>query len=120
MIQYIPEKLFLFWNWSILYMIIRTGFMLKVTYGTWLIEGSPRVVLFDLNSAYWKLDEWKQQLWETSRIGVPYHDKESTDAIVLGFLVSWFLAEVILIWSLTRSLKISLLFSSIFYCKVTS
>lgn len=66
---------------------------IKVTYGTWLIEGSPRVILFDLNSAYWKLDQWKAELWDIARIGIPYHDKESTDAVVLGFLIAWFLAE---------------------------
>ena len=63
-------------------------------YGTWLIEGSPRVVLFDLDSAYWKLDQWKAELWEAAHIGVPYHDKESSDAVILGHLIAWFLAEV--------------------------
>ena len=83
------------WGFTFLYLWIVT-YCFQVIYGTWLIEGSPRVVLFDLDSAYWKLDQWKAELWETAHIGVPYHDKESSDAVVLGFLISWFLSEVLL------------------------
>ena len=35
----------------------------KVTYGRWLIEGYPQVVLFDVGSASWLLDEAKSELW---------------------------------------------------------
>jgi len=59
-----------------------------------LIEGYPKVALFDIGSAAWKLDEWKRELWECTHIGVPYHDSESNDAIVFGFLTVWFIAEV--------------------------
>jgi len=65
----------------------------KVIYGRWLIEGYPRVLLFDIASAAWKLDEWKRELWESMHIGVPWHDKESNDAIIFGFLTTWFLDE---------------------------
>jgi len=34
---------------------------IKVWFGHWLIEGSPNVVLFDIGSAAWKLDEWKKR-----------------------------------------------------------
>jgi len=77
---------------------------LQVVFGRWLIEGYPKVALFDIGSAAWKLDEWKRELWECTHIGVPYHDRESNDAIVFGFLTVWFLAEVfratllVLIW----------------------
>ncbi|KAJ7572234.1 hypothetical protein C8J56DRAFT_44332 [Mycena floridula] len=29
----------------------------------WLVEGSPRVLLFDTGSMYRRLDEWKGDLW---------------------------------------------------------
>lgn len=66
---------------------------IKVTYGRWLIDGYPRVVLFDIGSAAWKLDEWKRDLWNIANIGVPWHDRESNDAIIFGYLVAWFLEE---------------------------
>ncbi|XP_076304313.1 glycogen [starch] synthase [Tachypleus tridentatus] len=66
---------------------------IRVIYGRWLIDGYPRVVLFDIGSAAWKLDEWKRELWNTCNIGVPWHDRESNDAIIFGFLVTWFLEE---------------------------
>lgn len=33
-----------------------------VVYGRWLIEGYPKVVLFDIGSAAWKLDAWKHEV----------------------------------------------------------
>lgn len=66
---------------------------IRVVYGRWLIDGNPRVLLFDIGSASWKLDEWKQDFWNIGNIGVPWHDKESNDAIILGYSVTWFLEE---------------------------
>ncbi|PRD28487.1 UNVERIFIED_CONTAM: GlyS [Trichonephila clavipes] len=66
---------------------------IKVIYGRWLIDGYPRVVLFDIGSAAWKLDEWKRDLWNMANIGVPWHDRESNDSIIFGYLVAWFLEE---------------------------
>ncbi|CAL1278683.1 unnamed protein product [Larinioides sclopetarius] len=66
---------------------------IKVIYGRWLIDGYPRVVLFDIGSAAWKLDEWKRDLWNIANIGVPWHDRESNDSIIFGYLVAWFLEE---------------------------
>ena len=63
-------------------------------YGRWLIEGYPRVILFDIASAAWKLDQWKGELWDCSHIGIPYSDRESNDAVIFGYLTSWFLSEV--------------------------
>ncbi|KAI6225342.1 Glycogen [starch] synthase [Aphelenchoides fujianensis] len=63
----------------------------RCVYGRWLIEGYPKVVLFDIGSAAWKLDTWKHELWEKCHIGVPYHDKESNDCIIFGYLVAIFL-----------------------------
>lgn len=67
---------------------------IKVVYGRWLIEGYPRVILFDIGSAAYKLDQWKNEIWECSHIGVPWHDQEGNNAIVFGFLTAWFLSEV--------------------------
>uniref|UniRef100_A0A023FL30 Glycogen [starch] synthase n=1 Tax=Amblyomma cajennense TaxID=34607 RepID=A0A023FL30_AMBCJ len=66
---------------------------IKVVYGRWLIDGYPQVLLFDIGSAAWKLDEWKRDLWNTCNIGVPWHDRESNDAIIFGYLVAWFLTD---------------------------
>lgn len=65
----------------------------KVTYGRWLIEGYPQVVLFDVGSGSWLLDEAKTELWSVSHIGIPPHDHEANDAVLFGSLVSWFLGE---------------------------
>jgi glycogen(starch) synthase len=64
-----------------------------VVYGNWLIEGYPQVVLFDIKSVAYKLDEWKRELFDYSHIGIPNHDYESNDAVLLGFCVTWFIGE---------------------------
>ncbi|XP_046573729.1 glycogen [starch] synthase-like [Haliotis rubra] len=66
---------------------------IKVYFGRWLIDGYPKVILFDIGSAAWKLDEFKHELWEKSNIGIPWHDREANDAVIFGALVSWFLDE---------------------------
>ena len=53
-----------------------------------------QVLLFDLGSAYWRLDGWRKELWELSHIGIPDNDTSSRDAIVFGFLTYWFIKEV--------------------------
>ena len=67
---------------------------MQVYYGRWLVEGSPNVILFDIGSAAWKLEEWKRDIWESLHIGIPWHDRESNDAVIFGFLTVWFIAEV--------------------------
>ncbi|XP_029318380.1 glycogen [starch] synthase, liver [Cottoperca gobio] len=66
----------------------------QVHFGRWLIEGSPFVILFDIGSAAWNLDRWKGDLWETCKIGLPYHDREANDSLILGSLVAWFFKEL--------------------------
>ena len=68
--------------------------MLQVHFGRWLIEGSPYVILFDIGSAAWNLDRWKGDLWQTFNIGLPYHDREANDSLILGSLIAWFFKEV--------------------------
>lgn len=64
-------------------------------YGRWLIEGAPRVLLFNLQSALANLNEWRSDLWNVAGIPTPDHDPESNDAILLGYLVTWFLGELV-------------------------
>ena len=66
----------------------------QVTYGRWLIDGYPKVVLFDIGSGAWKLDTWKNELWSTSHIGIPWHDRESNDSVILGYMVAMFIQKV--------------------------
>uniref|UniRef100_A0A1X7UI12 Glycogen [starch] synthase n=2 Tax=Amphimedon queenslandica TaxID=400682 RepID=A0A1X7UI12_AMPQE len=67
----------------------------KVVYGRWLIEGYPKVILFDLGSSYWRLSQWKQEIWDLCHIGIPDNDGESQDAVVFGFLTFWFISEFV-------------------------
>ena len=63
-------------------------------YGKWVIEGSPKVILFDLDSIRGHLNEWKSDLWSLVGIPSPENDSETNDAILLGYTVTWFLGEV--------------------------
>ncbi|WVQ76064.1 hypothetical protein IAR50_005701 [Cryptococcus sp. DSM 104548] len=65
----------------------------KLLYGRWLIEGAPRVLLFDTGSCYNRLDEWKTDLWNLAGIPSPPNDHETNEAIVFGYMVAWFLGE---------------------------
>lgn len=66
----------------------------QVHFGRWLIEGNPYVILFDIGSAAWNLDRWKGDLWQNCHIGLPFHDREANDALILGSLVAWFFKEL--------------------------
>ncbi|KAG7096476.1 glycogen synthase isoform 1 [Marasmius oreades] len=69
---------------------------IKALYGRWLIEGgAPRVILFDTGSAYSRLDEWKNDLWNLAGIPSPPNDNETNETIVFGYLVAWFLGEYV-------------------------
>jgi glycogen(starch) synthase len=59
-----------------------------------LIDGAPRVLLFDTGSAWSRLDEWKADLWSVAGIPAPPGDQETNETIVFGYLVAWFLGEV--------------------------
>ncbi|XP_039253376.2 glycogen [starch] synthase, muscle-like [Styela clava] len=54
--------------------------------GRWLIEGYPKVILFDLDTAYRELTSWKWDFFDKTNIGIPDHDHESHRAILFGFL----------------------------------
>jgi glycogen(starch) synthase len=51
---------------------------IKTVYGRWLIDGAPRVLLFDTSAG----------------IPSPPGDSETNEAIVFGYLIAWFLGEV--------------------------
>ncbi|ORY31002.1 putative glycogen synthase [Naematelia encephala] len=65
----------------------------KLIYGRWLIEGAPRVLLFDTGSCYNRMDEWKTDLWNLAGIPSPPNDHETNETIVFGYMVAWFLGE---------------------------
>ncbi|KAM0754350.1 glycogen synthase [Meredithblackwellia eburnea MCA 4105] len=66
----------------------------KFMYGRWLIEGAPRVLLFDTSSVRGRLDEWKGDLWNLAAIPTPSDDHETNETILLGYLTTWFLGEL--------------------------
>lgn len=65
----------------------------KVVTGTWLVDGNPQIILFDIGSAAWKLDEYKQELWNTCNVGIPHLDVEANDSVILGYLLCKFITE---------------------------
>ncbi|KAK4213354.1 putative glycogen synthase [Rhypophila decipiens] len=66
-----------------------------MVYGRWLIEGAPRVLLFDTKTAYKFINEWKADLWNIASIPSPDNDGETNEAVVFGYLVAWFLGEFV-------------------------
>lgn len=67
---------------------------IRIVYGTWLVDGSPSVILFDLESAVHRVNEWKSDLWNISGIPSPSNDNEMNDAVIFGYLTAWFLGLV--------------------------
>ena len=76
---------------------------IQTVYGRWLIDGAPRVLLFDTGTAYRFLDEWKGDLWNVAGIPSPPNDHETNEAIVFGYLIAWFLGEVRQTWAVLRA-----------------
>lgn len=65
----------------------------KIHTGRWLVDGNPQLILFDIGSAAWKLDQFKNEMWEKCNIGIPHLDIETNDAVILGFMIAEFLEE---------------------------
>lgn len=65
----------------------------KIHTGRWLVDGNPQIILIDIGSAAWKLDSFKGELWESTNIGIPNHDVETHDALILGFMVASLIDE---------------------------
>lgn len=68
---------------------------IEFVYGRWLIEGYPQVLLINIKSAASRLDDWRADTWTKSGIGLPAEDSESNDAILFGYVTSWFLEEFV-------------------------
>lgn len=67
----------------------------EVSFGKWLIDGSPSVILFDLESTSDYLNDWKANIWSVAGIPCPSNDQEMNDAILFGYMNAWFLGLVI-------------------------
>ena len=57
------------------------------------MEGNPQVILFDVGSAAYKMNEFKQELYDSAGIGGPHGDLEVNDVTIFGFMVAQFLAD---------------------------
>ena len=66
----------------------------QVVTGRWLVDGNPQIILFDVGSASWKMNEMKDELWNLAGIGIPNPDVECNDAVVFGYMVAEFLQQV--------------------------
>ena len=53
-----------------------------------------QVILFDVNSARYKIKEWRSELWDLAHIGIPDSDTESQDSLIFSQLTCWFISEV--------------------------
>ncbi|KAJ3343001.1 hypothetical protein HDU93_000171 [Gonapodya sp. JEL0774] len=65
----------------------------RITYGRWLVEGGPAVILFDVASAHNRTAEWKTDLESHLSVSFPADDYDTNEAIAFGYLVSWFFEE---------------------------
>ena len=53
-----------------------------------------QVILFDVNSARYKIEEWRSELWDLAHVGIPDSDTESQDSLIFSQLTCWFISEV--------------------------
>lgn len=65
----------------------------KIHTGMWLVDGNPQIILFDIGSGAWKMDVYKQELWNKCNLGIPHLDVEANDAVILGYMVAQFIEE---------------------------
>ncbi|XP_050728294.1 glycogen [starch] synthase-like [Eriocheir sinensis] len=65
----------------------------RVYPGRWLVDGNPQIILFDIGSASVHLDEYKRELYENTKIGIPSQDIECNDSVLFGFMVAKFIEE---------------------------
>lgn len=65
-----------------------------VEYGRWLISGRPRVVLFNLQSAWGQINDIKFELWENHDIPTPNKDPLIDQVVVFGKMIEVFLKEL--------------------------
>lgn len=63
-------------------------------YGKWLVEGSPRVLLVDVESASAFFEEWQREFERGAEVSLPPCDAVAGDAVAFGYLTTWLLKEV--------------------------
>ena len=56
----------------------------RIHCGRWLVEGNPQVILFDVGSASFKLDDYKRELFDKAGVGIPFEDVETNDCTLFG------------------------------------
>lgn len=62
----------------------------EVHYGRWLVDGMPRVVLFNPYNVFDRLGEIKYQLWEHHGISTPGDDSLINQVVAFGFMTKIF------------------------------
>lgn len=67
----------------------------EIYYGTWLVSGRPKTVLINPYSIFYKLAEIKYEIWEAFDIPSETHDDLKDQVIGFGFLLQWFLHDLI-------------------------
>lgn len=67
---------------------------IEVQYGEWLIDGRPRVVLFNPYSVYDRLAEIKYLLWEHHDISLPGDDDLVNQIVSFGWMVKVFFSKL--------------------------
>lgn len=68
---------------------------IRTSYGKWLVQGRPNVILLDLDPWRGKTGELQYLFWKDNGISTPAHDHECQDAILLGFAVEALLEELL-------------------------
>lgn len=63
----------------------------SVYYGTWMVAGRPKVVLFDPNSVMDQISKFKYKFWENHNITLPSNDSLMDQVVSFGTQVSEFL-----------------------------
>ncbi len=63
---------------------------LDIYYGNWLISGRPKVILFNIESAFSRLNEIKYELWEHHAIELPADNVLYNQVTAFGYMVEEF------------------------------
>eukprot|EP00301_Raphidiophrys_heterophryoidea_P020561 c5215_g1_i2.p1 GENE.c5215_g1_i2~~c5215_g1_i2.p1 ORF type:complete len:655 (+),score=192.05 c5215_g1_i2:57-1967(+) len=64
-----------------------------VSFGHWLVEGNPQVLLIDLESVRDKTAEWLKELERDQQVTIPADDKACVDSVLFGVCASMLLQE---------------------------
>ncbi|CAG8570914.1 7298_t:CDS:2 [Ambispora leptoticha] len=86
----------------------------RYMYGRWLIEGAPRVLLFDTQSVLDRMDDWKGDLWNVANIPSPPNDTETNEAILFAIIAHFheWLAGIAIPLIRKRHIDVSTIFTT--------